>query len=161
MIIKRSNVLMISEDDIRQLIYEWAIVPDWIKVHVSAKHPAHRYEGELSLYDHNLIFYGQDIKLGKDYELEISLGYIVDVSLNFSELLKSSADPAFGIGGPIPFVVRYEDNQGTRAIYFNTNFNNYITKGDKTNQKWCEEVKKAIDRWKIQMQIGNRVFAPV
>ena len=47
MVNNKSNVLMITEEDIEQLLIEWANVPVWIKAHVSAKYPAHRYEGGL------------------------------------------------------------------------------------------------------------------
>ena len=146
MITKRSNVMMIPEEDVKQLLCEWAIVPEWIKTHVSARCPAHRYEGELVLDNEKLVFSGRDIKVGKDFELEIPFDDITDVSLGFSENLKSSTDPAFGIGGPVPFVVRYQDNGNNRTVYFNTSFNNYLAHGDRTNRKWYETLDETVTK---------------
>jgi len=60
---KTSNVTMIFEDEIQKLVYEWIIIPDWIKAHVSPRCPAHRYEGELTLDTEKLAFIGWDIWL--------------------------------------------------------------------------------------------------
>jgi hypothetical protein len=149
MITKTSNVLMITEVDIRQLVHEWIIIPEWIKAHVSAKCPAHRYEGELVLDEEKLTFRGRDIKVGRDFVLEIPLNDILNVSLSFSEYLKSSANPAFGIGGPVPFAVQYRDNGSSQTVYFNTSFNNYLAHGDKTNRKWYEVLDKTVLKRKI------------
>lgn len=146
MITKRSNVLMITEEDIKQLVYEWAIIPEWIKSHLSASCPAHRYEGELVLYNETLAFSGRDIKAGRDFVLEVPFNDIIDVSLSFNENLKSSTDPAFGIGGPAPFVVRYQDNGNNRTVYFNTSFNNYLAHGDRTNHKWYETLDETVTK---------------
>lgn len=148
MVNNRSNVLMITEEDVEQLVYEWAIVPEWIKTHVSARCPAHRCEGELLIEDDQLVFNGRDIKTGKDIELEIPLDGITDVYLGFSEHLKTNVDPAFGIGGPIPFVVRYQDNGKNQTIYFTTSFNNYLAHGEATNRKWCETLDEIINRYR-------------
>jgi len=155
MITKRSNVMMILEEDVKQLVYEWAIVPEWIKAHVSARCPAHRYEGELMI-DEELVFSGRDIKAGKDFKLEIPFDDITDVSLGFSENLKSSTDPAFGIGGPMPFVVRYQDNGKSQTVYFNTSFNNYLAHGDRTNRKWYETLDEIVTKYRRLKLIGQR-----
>ncbi|MFC1846844.1 hypothetical protein ACFLYS_02145 [Chloroflexota bacterium] len=144
MITKRSNVLMIYEEEIQQLVYEWIIIPDWIKAHVSPKSPAHRYEGELILDSKKIAFSGWDIKVGRDFALEIPLNNIIDVSLSFSKNLRSNTNPAFGIGGPTPFVVRYQDNDNNRIVYFNTSFNNYVADGDRTNRRWYEEIDEIV-----------------
>lgn len=144
MITKRSNVLMITEEDIQRLVYEWIIIPEWVKAHVSARYPAHRYEGELVLDNEKLSFSGYDIKVGREFMLEIPLNNIVDISLSFSQNLKSSIDPAFGIGGPVPFVVQYQDNGNNRTIYFNTSFNNYLAHGERTNRNWYETLDETL-----------------
>jgi hypothetical protein len=146
MITKRSNVLMITEEDIKQLVYEWAIIPEWIKSHLSARCPAHRCEGELVLDNEKLAFSGRDIKLGKDFVLEIQINDILNVSLSFSEYLKSSADPTFGIGGPVPFAIQYRNNGSSRTVYFNTSFNNYLAHGDRTNRKWYEALEEIVTK---------------
>jgi len=146
MVTNRSNVLMIPEEDIEQLLYEWANVPGWIKAHVSAKCPAHRYEGELILDDGSLVFSGRDIREGKDFELEIPLDGITDVRVGFSEDLQASVDPAFGIGGPVPFAVRYQNNGRSQTLYFNTTSYNYPPHRNINNLRWyetlCEIVAK-------------------
>ncbi len=161
MVNKRSNVMMIPEEDIEQLLYEWAIVPEWIKAHVSARHPAHRYEGELKIEDEKLVFSGRDIKAGKDFELEIPLDGITDVHLGFNEHLKASIDPAFGIGGPVPFVVRYQDNGKNQTVYFTTSFSNYLTHGEATNRKWYETLDEIIARYRRLKLISQRNRSPV
>ena len=146
MIIKRSNVFMITEEDIKRLVYEWIIIPDWIKAHISARCPAHRYEGELVLDNEKLSFSGYDIKVGRDFILDISLSDIIDVSLSLSENLEPSTNPAFGIGGPIPFVVRYQDNGDFKTVYFNTRFNDYLVHGERINCKWYETLDEIVTK---------------
>ncbi len=152
---KTSNVTMIFEDEVQKLVYEWIIIPDWIKAHVSPKCPAHRYEGELTLSVEKLSFIGWDIKVGRDFALEIPLNNIVDVSFGFSKNLMQNTDPTFGLGGPIPFVVRYQDSGGEKKVYFNTSFNNYLTNGERTNRSWYEILDETITD--IQMPDANRL----
>ena len=105
---KTSPALMITEEDIRQLLIDWRSVPAWIKAQVSARQPAYRYQGELMIQGEILVFAGRDIKEGKEFILEIPLASITDVGLRFSEQLKASIHPTFGIGGSIPFAVQYQ-----------------------------------------------------
>lgn len=156
MVNKRSNVVMITEADVEQLLSEWAIVPEWIKAHVSARCPAHRYEGELMIGDEKLVFSGRDIKTGKDTELEIPLDGISDVHLGFSEGLKPSTDPAFGIGGPVPFAVCYQDNGRSQTVYFNTSFSNYLAHGEATNRKWYETLDEIITKYRRLKLVSRR-----
>ena len=141
---KTSNVTMIFEDEIQKLVYEWIIIPDWIKAHVSPRCPAHRYEGELTLDTEKLAFIGWDIKVGRDFVLEIPLNKIVYVSLGYSNNLMQNTDPAFGLGGPTPFAVRYQDSGNERLVYFNTSFNNYLVNGERTNRSWYEILDETV-----------------
>ena len=63
-----SPAMMIAEEDVEELIYQWRHVLKWIKAHVITKYPAHRYEGDLMIDDECLIFHGHDIKENEDYE---------------------------------------------------------------------------------------------
>ena len=150
---KTSNVTMIFEDEIQKIVYEWIIIHDWIKAHVSPKCPAHRYEGELTFGAEKLSFIGWDIKVGRDFVLEIHLNNIVDVSLSFSKNLMQNTDTAFGLGGPTPFVVRYQDNGGEKTVYFNTSFNNYLTNEERANRSWYEMLDETVAD--IQMSDAN------
>ncbi|UCE98175.1 MAG: hypothetical protein JSV74_02255 [Dehalococcoidia bacterium] len=141
---KTSNVIMIFEDEIQKLVYEWMVIPDWVKAHVSLKCPAHRYEGELTLYTEKLVFVGWDIKVSRDFALEIPLSNITAVSMDFSKNLMQNTDPAFGLGGPTPFVVRYQDNGSERSVFFNTSFKNYLINGERTNRGWYEMLGEAV-----------------
>ncbi len=156
MVTRRSNVVMITEEDVEQLLYQWAIVPEWIKAHVSARCPAHRYEGELMIGDEKLVFSGRDIKAGEDFKLEIPFDGITDVYLGFSQDLKTSTDPAFGIGGPVPFAVCYQDNGRSQTIYFNTSFNNYLAHGETTNRKWYETLDEIVTKYRRFKLVSQR-----
>ena len=137
-IIKTSPALMITEEDIRQLLLDWRSVPAWIKAQVSAKQPAYRYHGELMIDGETLVFTGRDIKEGKDFILEIPLTSITDVGRRFSDQLKASIDPAFGIGGPVPFAVRYQHDGKTDTLYFNTSFKSCFAHTEGNNRHWYE-----------------------
>ena len=144
MIRKSSLALMITEEDIEEILAEWSEVPGFIKAHVKARSPLHRCEGELSLDEGNLTFRGRDIKEGKGYELAIPLERVTDVYLGFSKHLKAGMDPAFGIGGPVPVAVHYQDNGKDRIMYFNTGFNSYLVHGDTNSRHWCEALQEAV-----------------
>jgi len=47
-----SPAMMIAEEDIQELVQEWGNVPEWVKSHLQAKYPAHRYEGEVTSIQH-------------------------------------------------------------------------------------------------------------
>ena len=135
---KTSPALMIAEEDIRQLLLDWNNVPAWIKAQVSARQPAYRYEGELAIEGDTLVFTGHDIKEGKDFNLEIPLASITDVDRRFSEQLRRSINPAFGIGGPVPFVVQYQHNGKSETLYFNTSFKSCFAHTEGNNRNWHE-----------------------
>jgi len=144
MVNNRANVVMITEEDIEQLLDEWSNVTAWVKTHVTAKRPAHRYEGELLLDGKRLVFGGRDIKEGKDFELQIPLDRIINVYVGFSKDLKEGTDTAFGIGGPMPFAVRYQHNGERQTLYFNTCSDNYPPHRQINNIWWYEELDKII-----------------
>lgn len=148
MVNNRTSAVMITEEDIEQLLAEWNNVPAWIKMHVSTRCPAHRYEGQLLVDDENLVFRGRDMKEGKYFELEIPLDTITDVNVGFSKEVQASIDPAFGTGGPVPFVVRYQDNDIRQTIYFNTCADNYPPHISVNNLKWYEMLDEMIAKAK-------------
>ena len=135
---KSSPALMIAEEDIKQLLSDWKNVPAWIKAQVSARQPAYRYQGELMIEGDTLVFAGRDIKEGKEFILEIPLASITDVGRRFSEQLKASIDPAFGIGGPVPFAVQYQQNGRRETLYFNTSFKSCFAHTEGNNRHWYE-----------------------
>jgi len=137
---------MITEEDIGQLLNEWDNVPSWLKTNLTAKCPAHRYEGELKLNEENLVFGGRDMKEGKSFELEIPFDRIIDVCVGFSKDLKTNADPALGIDGPAPFAVRYRDNGNNKTVYFNTRSDNYPPHMYINNIRWYEELMEIVAR---------------
>ncbi len=163
MVNNKSNVVMITEEDIEQLLVQWNNVPAWVKAHLSARSPAHRYEGELLLDDENLVFGGRDIKEGKYFELEIPLENITDVHVGFSEHLQTSIDPAFGIGGPLPFVVGYQNNGQSQTAYFNTTGDNYPPHININNLRWYEVLDETVTRYRQSKLEGmrHRVLARV
>lgn len=149
MINKNSSVLMITEEDIEQLLTEWGNVPQWVKAHVSTKCPAHRYEGELMLNDESLIFHGRDIGEGKDCELELPLNCIAEVYIGFSKHLKASIDPAFGMGGPEPFAIRYKNNGESQTVYFNTSSDRYPPHRRINNLRWYETLDTIVTKYRL------------
>ncbi len=148
MVNSSSNVLMITEEDMEQLLCQWGDVPAWIKAHMSSKYPAHCYEGEFVIDDKYLVFHGSNIKEGKDCELELSLSSIIDVFVGFSKQLKASIDSAFGIRGPVPFAVRYQDNGESRTVYFNAAFNEDLAHRYSINRKWYEALDKIVTKYR-------------
>ena len=48
---------------------------DWIKAHTSFMKPLHRYEGVLELNERNMTFTGKDVKVDKDFNLEIFVNF--------------------------------------------------------------------------------------
>jgi hypothetical protein len=109
---------MITEEDIKQLLDEWNEVPAWIKAHVSAKYPPHRYVGELSLENESLIYRGRDIKEDKNYQLGIPLDNITKTEVGFSKQLEADNELVLGIGDTVSFVVRYHYQGNEYAVYF-------------------------------------------
>ena len=146
MVNSRENVTMITEEDIEQLIAEWEDVPAWIKTHVTAKCPVHRYEGELILDEENLVFSGRDIKEGEHFEMGIPFDTITDVHIGFNKELESSIDTAFGARGTIPFAVRHHKNDGSQTVYFNSCVDKYVPHININNMRWYEMLDEIIAR---------------
>lgn len=137
-IIKSSPALMITEEDIRQLLWDWHSVPSWIKAQVSARQQSYRYEGDLTIADDVLAFAGHDIKECKDFVLEIPLDSVTDVGLRFSKQLEASIDPVLGIGGPVPFAIEYRHNGRSETLYFNASFKACFAHTEGNNRHWYE-----------------------
>jgi len=153
---KTSPALMITEEDITQLLLDWRSVPDWIKHHVSTRQPIHRYEGELLIEGERLVFTGHDIREGKDFNLEIPLANITDVDRRFSEQLKASIDPAFGIGGPVPFAVEYQHDGRSETLYFNTSFKSCFAHTEGNNRHWYETLYEILTKYRRSKAVGQR-----
>jgi hypothetical protein len=135
-----SPAMMITEEDIEELVREWAGVPEWIKAHLAAKYSAHRYEGEAAVDSNRLLFRGRDIKERKGYDLEIPFDSIEEVYLGFSKYLKSGIDLTFGMGGPTPLAVRYRAGDREKIAYFNIGFDNYVPHITMNNRRLYEEL---------------------
>jgi len=146
MINKISPALMIKKDDIEQLLSEWSHVPQWVRAHILTRFPLHRYEGDLTIEGECLVFHGRDIKEGKDFEEAIALNSIIEVFLDFDEHLKGSTDPSFGIGGPVPFVVRYRSKGREETAYFNTYLDHYPIHVLSGNRRWYERLEDITSR---------------
>ena len=163
MINKTSWVLMITEEDIDQLLGEWERVPVWLKLHLKPRCPAHRYEGELTIDDEKVVFHGRDIKEGTDYGIEVPFARVTSVGFGFSDRLKKTFDPAFGIGGPTPFTIGYRDAAGdNHTVYFNTSFPNYVAYGDQVNFDCYETLDNSVNEyrsWKIEPALRAPVNA--
>ena len=156
--VKRSGVLMITEADIEELLFEWYHVPAWIKAHVSSRCPPHRYAGELSLEDENLAFRGRDIKESKSCRLEIPLASITRVAFGFSEQLKANIDPSFGTGGPAPFAVWYRDGSQEHTLYFNTSFSKFLIDRASRNREWYETLCDVVT-YRRQKPVSDHILA--
>ena len=148
MVENRTNVVMITEEDIEQLLTEWNDVPQWVKAHVKSRCPAHRYEGKLLLNDATLVFDGWDVKEKKQFEIEIPFDGIIDVYVGFSHDLQADIDPTFGIGGSVPFAVCYSVNGNNQTVYFNTCSDNYPPHRHINNIRWYQELDEIVTRRK-------------
>ena len=126
------------EEDIEELLEEWERVPAWIRIHLSSRRPAHRYEGRLVLDGECLFFEGRDMKEGKHFEMELTLASVTGVRLGFSERMQANIDPVFGSGGPIPFSVEFRENGQTRRAFISTCADNYPAHINMNNVKWYE-----------------------
>jgi len=138
MVREKTNATIIMEEDIEALLTEWDRVPTWIKIHLSSRRPAHRYEGQLFLDDESLFFEGRDMKEGRRIELELPLDSITAVDLGFSEKLQADIDPVFGTGGPVPFSVEFRENGQTRKAFISTCADNYPAHINMNNIRWYE-----------------------
>lgn len=146
MISMNSPALMLTKNDIEQLLDEWSQVTPWVRSHLSAKHPPHRYEGDLLIEDQCLVFRGRDIKEGRAFEEVIPLDSIIEVAIGFDERLKGSTDFSFGNGGPVPFTVCYQSEAGEQTAYFTTYLNHYPIHIINGNRKWYETLKNITRR---------------
>ena len=156
MISKISPARMIKQEDIEQLLLEWSSVPQWVKAHISTKCPPHRYEGDLAIEGEHLVFRGRDIKEGKDFEEVIPLDSIIGVFFDFDKHLKGSIDPSFGIGGQVPFAVRYQSNGGEQTAYFNTYLSHHPIHMVNGNRKWYEtlrDITSHTSRWELKVEV--------
>ncbi len=156
MVTNKTNAVMISEEDIEQLLAEWDNVPSWIKIHVSVKQPVHRCEGQLLLQDETLVFHGRDMKEGGDFQLEIPLDAITDVNMGFDEEVEARIAFDFGTGGFEPFAVRYQDNGENQTVYFNTCPDNYQPHMNFNNRKWYEMLDEMTTRKRTLEQVRTR-----
>ena len=148
---KTTPALMITEEDIRQLLSDWNSVPSWIKAHVWTRQPAHRYDGELVIEGHTLVYGGRDIKEREDFKLEIPFASITEVSLRFSDQLEASIDLTFGIGGPVPLAVEYRDNDRSETLYFNTSFGScfsHMSNMEVSNRRWYDTLYETVTRYR-------------
>lgn len=80
---KWENTLMAYEKDIKSRGF-W----DWVKAHTSFMKPLHRYEGVLELDEQKMTFTGKDVKVDKDFNLEIATGDITDIHLDLMMYLQ-------------------------------------------------------------------------
>ncbi len=113
----------------------------WVRAHISTRYPPHRYEGDLAIEGEYLVFRGRDIKESRNFEEVIPLDSIIDVFLDCDEHLKGSIDPSFGIGGPVPFVVRYQSEGREQIAYFNTYLSHYPIHIANGNRRWYETLE--------------------
>ncbi len=143
---KRMNAVMIGEDDIAAMLDAWEEVPTWLKMHLAAKRPAHRYEGQLEVDDERLVFQGRDMKEGRSFEIELPLAAIDKVSLGFGDLMQSTVDPVFGNGGPVPLAVHYHDGAFSRTAYFNILADNFAPHITADNVRWYEMLGEALEQ---------------
>ena len=156
--ISKTSAMMIKKDDIEQLLQEWSSVPQWVKAHVSTKSPPHRYEGELSIEGQCLVFQGRDVKEDRGFEEVIPFDSVTEVFLAFDERLHGSIDLSFGIGGPAPFIVRYEGKNGEQTAYFNTTLTNYPGQVASRNREWYETLENIVNNpshWQLK-KIGKK-----
>ena len=141
MIGKISPALMIKKDDVEHLLLEWSNVPQWVKAHISTRCPPHRYEGDIVIEGECLVFRGRDIKEGENFEEVIPFDNIIDVFFDFDKQLEGNTDPSFGIGGPVPFAVRYQSQAGEQTAYFNTYRAHYPIHIINGNREWYETLE--------------------
>ncbi len=157
MVRNRVNVAMIAEEDIEDLLEEWKQVPGWIKAHVKAQRPAHRYEGELVAEDGQLVFAARDIKEGGRLEMTIPFEGITSLGLGFSEKMKNDIDLAFGAGGPVPFVMDYMSGGSSQTLYFTILGNHSTAHANVDNAQWYETLDRMIARRPPARQRSRRL----
>lgn len=136
---------MIKKDDIGQLLQEWSNVSQWLKAHISTKSPPHRYEGDLAIEGQCLVFRGRDIKEVRDFKEVIPFNKIYKVLLAFDERLQDNIDLSFGIGGPVPLIIRYQSDNGEQVAYLNTSFNNSRVRTANRNREWYETLDELVN----------------
>lgn len=156
----KTNAIMIDAEDIEQFLAEWDKVPTWIKIHVSAKSPLHRYEGQLFLQDEVLVFRGQDMKEGRNFHLEIPLEVIKEVQMGFLGDKDSKIAFDFGTIGFEPFGVRYRVNGEDYTVYFYTCPDNYRPHMNFNTRKWCQVLGEMINgnRASELLRTKNRIL---
>jgi len=112
---KWENTLMAYEEDIKSRSF-W----DWIKAHTSFMKPLHRYKGVLEIDEQKTTFIGRDVKVDKDFNLEIATGDITDIHFGFDDVFTGWEDRAAPWNKPLR--VRYESKEGEKTIYLFANF---------------------------------------
>ena len=145
------------EEDIEALLEEWERVPTWIKIHLSSRRPAHRYEGQLFLDEECLFFEGRDMKEGRHIEIELTLDSITGVSLGFSEKMQADIDPVFGTGGPTPFSVEFREKVQTRKAFISTCADNYPAHIIMNNIRWYEMLDEILANREVYITRETRV----
>ena len=93
---------------------------DWIKAHTSFMKPLHKYKRVLELYEQKMTFTGKDVKVDKDFNLEIATGDITDIHLGFDDVFAGWEDGAAPWNKPLR--VRYKSKEGEKTIYLFVNF---------------------------------------
>jgi len=131
---KWENTLMAYEEDIKSRSF-W----DWIKAHTSFMKPLHRYEGFLELNERNMTFTGKDVKVDKDFNLEIATGDITDIHLGFDDVFTGWEDRAAPWNKPLR--VGYKSKEGEKTIYLFVNFHRKYGFGTSSNKEAYEKLK--------------------
>ena len=151
-----SPALMSEEDDLERLRARRSGTQWWARLHGSPQAPVHRYAGILTIRDHSLVFRGMDLRERKDFEEEIPLGEISDVSLGLDNLHDIGQDRSFASGEPEPLVVRHRHNGRTETNYFVTNFPGLSRRLD-GNRYWYERLRAEMIRSRLEReaQVGR------
>lgn len=121
--ISKTLAVMIKIDSVAHLGGESFSSSQWGAPGILTQCPPNRYEGELVIDGQSLVFRGRDVRAGKFCEEVIPLGRIIEISLAFDERLKDSMNPSSGIGGSVPFAVRYQGDGREQIACFNTYLN--------------------------------------
>ncbi len=111
MVIKETSTLIAFEEDIRNRGFI-----DWLAAHTGFAKPLHRYEGELSLMNDRLVFYGNDKKKKQRYHLQIKKKDVTDIFHGFDNVFKRREDRALGLSFK-PLRINFVKNGSSTAIY--------------------------------------------
>jgi len=128
MVIKNTSTLMAFEEDIHNRGFM-----DWLVAHTSFFKPLHRYEGELSLLNDRIVFYGDDKKKKQKYSLQINKKDVTDIFHGFDNVFKRGEDRALGISFK-PLRINFIKNDSPTAIYLIIEFRRTLRT---SNNKQC------------------------